>query len=79
MLEDYEEQHRKRLSRMRSIMDFIMGTLLFLIGLYFLTYDQFNMNVFNRKPSTIDYFIGGLFIAYGVWRVYRGYKKDYFT
>ena len=75
---DYEEQNRKRMSRMRSIMDYTMGILLLFIGLYFLSYDQLGVNVFNRNPSNIDYLIGGLFVIYGIWRIYRGYKKDYF-
>jgi threonine/homoserine/homoserine lactone efflux protein len=75
---DYEEQNRKRMSRMRSIMDYTMGILLLFIGLYFLSYEKIGVNVFNRTPSTIDYLIGGLFVIYGIWRIYRGYKKDYF-
>ena len=79
MAEDYQEQHRKKLARVRSITDFVMGTILFLVGLYFLTYEQLDMNIFNREHSSIDYLIGGMFVLYGAWRIYRGYKKDYFS
>ena len=78
MLDDYQEQHRRRVSRMRSVMDFAMGTILTLIGMFFLLYGQFGYQMMGRKHNTIDYFIGGLFVLYGVWRIYRGYKKDYF-
>jgi hypothetical protein len=78
MLEDYQEQQRKRITRMRSTMDFTMGALLLLIGLYFLTYQKLGINIFRKNPSDIDYLIGGLFVLYGIWRIYRGYKKDYF-
>ena len=78
MLEDFQEQQRKRTARMRSMMDFIMGSLLLVIGLYFVLYDTLNINVFKREPSNMDYFIGALFGLYGIWRIYRGYKKDYF-
>jgi hypothetical protein len=78
MLEDFQDQQRKRLARVRSTMDFTMGTLLFLIGIFFLLYKKLGVNIFPNKPSELDYFIGGLFILYGGWRVYRGYKKDYF-
>jgi uncharacterized membrane protein HdeD (DUF308 family) len=78
MLEDYQDQQRKQVSRVRSIMDYTMGVLLILIGLYFLLYDKLKINVFNRQPSPIDYFIAGLFILYGIWRIYRGYKKNYY-
>jgi hypothetical protein len=78
MIEEYEQQKRKQISRTRSLMDYVMGILLFLIGVYFLVYQKMDMNVFNREPSSIDYVIGGLFVLYGAWRIYRGYKKDYF-
>ena len=78
MIEDFQEQHRKRTSRMRSVMDFIMGILLLLAGIYFLTYEKLGVNIFRRTASGIDYFIGALFVLYGIWRIYRGYKKDYY-
>lgn len=78
MVEDYENQRRKQVSNMRSIMDYVMGLLFFLIGIYFLTYRSLGINIFRRQPSPVDYFIGGLFIVYGSWRMYRGYKKNYF-
>jgi hypothetical protein len=34
--------------------------------------------VFNRQPSSLDVFIGIVFIIYGIWRIYRGYKKEYY-
>ncbi|MBD0277278.1 MAG: hypothetical protein M3342_04300 [Bacteroidota bacterium] len=78
MLEEYEQKRQRQVSRMRSIMDYTMGIVFFLIGIYFLIYQKLGWNVFNRAPSSIDYFIGILFILYGSWRIYRGYKKDYF-
>ncbi len=78
MIEEYEQQRRRQVSRMRSIMDYTMGTVFFLIGVYFLIYDKLGWNIFNRDPSPLDYLIGGLFILYGAWRIYRGYKKNYF-
>lgn len=78
MAEDYEQIKRKQVSNMRSIMDYVMGLLFFCIGLYFLTYRELGINIFRREPSSLDYLIGGLFVAYGTWRMYRGYKKNYF-
>ena len=63
---------------MRSTMDLSMGLLLFLVGLLFLSYQKLGFNPFNRQPAAIDYYIGSLFVLYGIWRMYRGYKKDYF-
>jgi len=78
MLEDYQNEQRKKVARMRSFMDYVMGTLIVLIGFYFLLYERLGLNVFNRRPSVIDKFIGGIFVLYGIWRIYRGYKKDYY-
>jgi len=78
MVEDSQEQQRKRMSRMRSVMDFIMGIILLVAGFYFLTYEKLGVNIFRRTPSGIDYFIGALFVLYGIWRIYRGFKKDYY-
>lgn len=60
------------------MMDYIMGTVFFLIGVYFLVYKEFGLTLLDRKPSNIDYLIGLLFVSYGSWRIYRGYKKNYF-
>ena len=78
MLEEFENKRRKQVTNMRTIMDYVMGFLFFCIGLYFLLYQQLGFNVFNQRPSGMDYFIGILFVVYGGWRIYRGYKKNYF-
>lgn len=78
MLEEYQNEHRRQLARNRSIVDWIMGAILFLAGVFFIIYRYVGINILDRKPSGIDFLIGGLFILYGIWRMYRGYKKDYF-
>jgi hypothetical protein len=78
MLEDYREQERQRTNRMRSIMDYAMGALLIAIGACFLLYDQLKLRlILKREHSALDYVIGALFVIYGFWRIYRGYKKNY--
>jgi uncharacterized membrane protein len=78
MIEEYEQKRRRQVSRMRSMVDFTMGGLFLLLGLYFLVYDALGWNIFDRKASSLDYFIGALFVLYGGWRIYRGYKENYF-
>jgi len=72
MLEDFEEQQRKRTARIRSFMDFTMGGLLLVAGILLLIYEVGNLDDINRKG------LGILFALYGAWRIYRGYKKNYF-
>jgi threonine/homoserine/homoserine lactone efflux protein len=75
---DHREQQRRKATGIRSVMDMIMGSLFSLIGVYFLTYNILNINVFRREPSPVlDVVIGVVFILYGGWRIYRGYKKNY--
>jgi uncharacterized membrane protein len=72
MIEDFQEQQRKRTTRLRSIMDFTMGGLFIAIGIVLLIYKVGTLEEFNRMG------LGVLFILYGIWRIYRGYKKNYF-
>jgi len=72
MVEDFQEQQRKRTTRIRSIMDFSMGGLFILMGIALQFYKEIRLETVNRTG------LGILFILYGIWRLYRGYKKNYF-
>jgi len=78
MLDDFQEKQRQQGTRMRSVMDYTMGIVFFFLGLFFILYRQFGIRIMAREPSNLDYFIGGLFVIYGSWRFYRGYKKNYY-
>jgi uncharacterized membrane protein len=73
MLEDFQEEQRKRTIRVRSFMDFTMGGLFLVAGILLLVYKVSRLEDINRKG------LGILFILYGIWRIYRGYKKNYFN
>lgn len=62
---------------MRSVMDYGMGGLIFGFGLFFAFADKLKME-FNIEPF-FRYFFAGLCIIYGAFRIYRGYKKNYFS
>lgn len=78
MIEQYNEERKRQLNRMRSIMDYVMGALFTLLGLYFLLYGAIGISLMGRKHQPLDYAIGAVFLVYGGWRLYRGYKKNYF-
>jgi len=76
MQQEYQEQERKRITRMRSMMDISRGIVFSLIGLFFIFFDKFKVEGVEFQPWYR--YLGGLFIVYGAWRLYRGLKKDYF-
>ena len=75
---DKEEPDRrtKGYILMRTIMDFGMGVLIFGLGIFFLFAPKLGVQ-FELEPG-FRYFFAGLCMLYGGWRVYRGYKKNYF-
>ena len=78
MFEEYEKKKRKEVSLMRSIMDYGMGILILIAGLIFLFHEKLNIPLGDNSSSLFDKFFGGLCLLYGSWRIYRGYKKNYF-
>ena len=78
MIEKFQEEQRRKLSRAQSIRDFVVGVMLLLVGIFFMVYKYFGIRLLDREPAPIDLAIGVLFIIYGAWRIYRGYKKDYY-
>jgi hypothetical protein len=77
MIEEYENQRQKQISQMRTITNYGMGVVFLCAGIFFLIYERFGINL-GKEPSGLDEILGILFILYGVWRIYRGYKKNYF-
>lgn len=55
-----------------------MGVFWILLGLAFLLRKRFNVIIAGREPDWTDILAGALFAVYGIWRLYRGYKKNYF-
>jgi hypothetical protein len=61
---------------MRTIMDYGMGIIIFGVGVFFAFAPKLGFN-FNMS-DLYRYSFSALFIIYGGWRAYRGYKKNYF-
>jgi hypothetical protein len=79
MFEEYEKKRRKQVSMMKSLLDYGMGFIIFILGLFFFFRNKFKIS-FNESfpPNDIDKIFGAICILYGAWRIYRGYKKNYF-
>ena len=79
MLEEYENKKRKQVAGMKSMMDYGMGLIFLAAGVFFFFRDQFKVSLNERfPPDDIDKIFGAICIIYGCWRMYRGYKKNYF-
>ncbi len=64
---------------MKSLMDYGMGIIILLLGVFFFFRGKFDM-AFNKTfpPDDIDKMLGAVCMLYGAWRIYRGYRKNYF-
>ena len=66
----------KRYILMKSIMDLGMGLIYIGVGIMILFANKIGLtNEFVE--STLGRIFAGLVMLYGLWRVYRGIKKDY--
>jgi hypothetical protein len=62
---------------MRSIMDYGMGFLWTFMGNFLLFVKYFNASLASRFDDPVMKWFGITCIIYGVFRIYRGYKKNY--
>jgi len=77
MATDFEEKKRKAYSLRRSLMDYGMGIIIAGIGVFVAFSDRLGL-VIELDPIFRYLFIG-LCLLYGGFRIYRGYKKNYFN
>jgi hypothetical protein len=74
---EQSERRSKNYMLMRSVMDYGMGLVIFGCGVFFAIAPRLGIE-FNIEPF-FRYFFAVLCMVYGAWRMYRGYKKNYFT
>lgn len=73
---DTEVNRRKRYELRRSIRDYGYGIFILCFGIFLIVSDRFG-TPFIDEPFP-RYCLIGLFLVYGSFRIYRGYKKSYF-
>ena len=61
---------------MRSTMDIAMGVLYIGIGAILLYPEMVRLEM-EGFDKTVRQLFGGLCMVYGIWRIYRGIRKDY--
>ena len=80
-LEEFEKEEltdrEKGYIRMRSIMDLGMGVLWTGMGVFMFFIEKFRMDLAERFNANTLKIFGVVCIIYGLFRIYRGYKKNY--
>lgn len=64
--------------RVRSISNYVMGALLIGAGCFFLFPVQSTARYIDQYDPTMIRIFGVVCWIYGLFRIYRGYKKNYF-
>ncbi|MBL7702736.1 MAG: hypothetical protein JNM14_10820 [Ferruginibacter sp.] len=81
-LEEFEREEPnerdKGYQRMRSIMDYGMGILWAAMGVFFIFIKHFNADLAAKYDDITFKIFGSICILYGLFRIYRGYRKNYF-
>ncbi len=80
-LEEFEKdplsERNKGFIRMKSIMDYGMGVLWMGMGIFFLFIRYFKTGLEARYDDPAMKAFGAICLLYGLFRIYRGYKKNY--
>lgn len=77
LMADPVDRKRQNYLLMRSVMDYGMGGIIAGFGLFLVFSEQLGIH-FNIDP-VFRYLFVGLCLLYGGFRIYRGYKKNYFS
>lgn len=81
-LEEFEKEplsdREKAMIRMRSITNYVMGIFLLGAGCFFLFPVKATKPYVDQYDPTIIKIFAAICIIYGLFRIYRGYKKNYF-
>ncbi|MBX2922305.1 MAG: hypothetical protein KF746_08955 [Chitinophagaceae bacterium] len=75
--QNHNDPDKKRHSFYHSLYDYTMGVLWLAVGLLFLLNRRLDIGWLKSDPL-IDTLFGCVGIAYGLFRLYRGYQKKYF-
>ena len=79
-MNDDLNKRQKNYILMRSIRDYGMGILLLGIGIiFFFSKQVFGRAFFDEDEQFMRYAILVIFTLYGVFRIWRGYVKQYFN
>lgn len=82
-LEEFEKEHmterEKGISQMRSISNYGMGIFFTIAGFFFMFPTQYTARFLNNYDSALIKIFAVVCWIYGIFRMYRGYQKNYFN
>ena len=76
-MDDLELKRRRAYANRRAIMDIGMGFIYAVMGGFFLLARPLGFTI-DFPPVPFNYIFGALCLMYGGFRIYRGFKKNYF-
>lgn len=72
-------EREKGISRMRSITNYGMGVIIIAFGFFFMFPTKTTWEIFHQKYDPVLLKLMAIICwLYGIFRIYRGYKKNYF-
>jgi len=77
MENELRDKRVKSYSLMRSLLDYTMGILYLAAAIFLFFSEKFGFSMENFD-ITFRYIFGAICAIYGCWRIYRGYKKEYY-
>ena len=81
-LEEFEKdqmsERHKGLSQMRTISNYGMGIFIVIAGCFFMFPTRFTEEFLSSRDPVLIKIFAVLCWLYGGFRIYRGYKKNYF-
>jgi hypothetical protein len=73
---EQRDKRTKGYTMMRATLDLAMGVLYIGVGLFMFFPEKLGLDM-EGFDETIRKIFGGLCMVYGVWRLYRGIRKEY--
>jgi uncharacterized membrane protein HdeD (DUF308 family) len=83
-IEEFDKEplskREKNLVQMRSLTNYVMGILILAAGILFLFPPEILQRKLdaNQNDPVLIKILGVVCVIYGAFRIYRGYKKNYF-
>ena len=81
-LEEFEKdeisEREKGIIRMRTITNYGMGIFMIAVGFFFMFPTKYTHQYIDKYEPVLIKFFAAICWLYGAFRIYRGYKKNYF-